>query len=141
MLIWWASGSDARERERSAARLRIGDDTTRLAAILGPNGTVCPTGGLDHLRTRFPAGSSPAAVEATLIRMQSETTQRRVFPLDEDAPPGTTRCTPGSGDTEVGLDRRMRVLWMVPVTARTPLELPPGWIPRTDVAPAEKDDA
>lgn len=126
VLLVWAFASPERRRARLAHRLHVGDDTARVVQLFGRPGKRCPTGSMDHLRDRFPIGTPAPAVEQTLARMQSETTQRWVFPLRAGRQAG---CVPKRGATEVGVDRRGRVRWLVPVTGRIPLVLPDDYQP------------
>jgi hypothetical protein len=117
--IVWAWNRPDRRHGRLADRLHVGDDSARITEVMRTGGVSCPPGALGHLRERFPAGFAPAAQEALLARMARETGERRVIPLR-----GETRgCIPGRGDTEVGIGRDGRVLWVVESTGRTPLRL------------------
>ena len=118
--------SPERRRERRAGDLRLTADSASVRALLGTPGATCTTGGLEHLARRFPAGTPPATVEDVIARLQRETAQRWVYPLDEDDRVG---CVPPEGATELGLDRQGRVLWYVPVTGRVALVVPEGYLP------------
>ncbi|HEX7243423.1 MAG TPA: hypothetical protein VF263_24275 [Longimicrobiaceae bacterium] len=115
-----------RRRAREMRKVAVGTDAARVAGVLGPPADTCPTGSLDHLRTRFPVGTAPAAMEQAIVRMQRETAERWVYPLKEG---GRAGCVPAEGATEVGIDRRRRVLWYVPVTGHRPVEVPAGYLP------------
>ena len=118
--------SPERRRERRVGDLHIMEDSAGVRALLGAPGASCPTGGLEHLGNRFPTGTPPATVEDVLARLQRETAQRWVYPLD---PGRRVGCVPPDGSTEVGLDRRGRVLWYVPVHERVAIVLPKGYLP------------
>jgi hypothetical protein len=118
--IVWAWNTPDRRRARLAGGVHIGDDSARIAEVMRTRGVACPTGGLAHLRDRFPAGYAPAAQEELLARMVRETAQRRVIPLRSEG----GGCVPARGDTELGIGRDGRVLWMVEATGRTPVRLP-----------------
>ncbi|HEX2188649.1 MAG TPA: hypothetical protein VHG51_07100 [Longimicrobiaceae bacterium] len=118
--------SPERRRERRADDLRVGDEAGRVQALLGVPPVTCPAGSLDHLADRFPTGTPPAAVEAALARLQAETAERWVYPLDMEERVG---CVPGEGTTEVGFDRGRSVLWYVPVAGRVAIVVPEGYLP------------
>ncbi len=118
--------SPGRRRERLVGDLRLMADSASVRALLGTPGATCTTGGLEHLGRRFPTGTPPAAVGEVTDRLQRETAQRWVYPLDED---GRAGCVPPDGATEVGLDRQGRVLWYVPVTGRVAIVVPEGYLP------------
>ena len=118
--------SPERRRERRVAALRLMADSATVRSLLGRPGATCATGGLEHLGRRFPTGTPPAAVEELVDRLQRETAQRWVYPLDEEERVG---CVPPDGATEVGIDRRGKVLWYVPVTARVAIVVPEGYLP------------
>ena len=125
ILAWVFLGTE-RRRTRAVAKLELMDDQARVAQILGSPPARCPAGGLDHLRERFPTGTPPAAVEQALARLQDETAERWVYPLERGERAG---CTPRRGSTEIGFDREGHVLWYVPVTGRVALEVPPEYLP------------
>ncbi|HEX2095283.1 MAG TPA: hypothetical protein VHG28_23000 [Longimicrobiaceae bacterium] len=129
-LLAWALSNPERRRARLVNRLEVGDDAARITALLGRPGATCRGGPLDHLRDRFPTGTPPAAMEQALARMEKETAERWVFPLRSE---GRAGCVPGRGATEVGLDRRRRVLWYVPVTGRVPVVVAEGYLPAATV--------
>jgi hypothetical protein len=118
--------SPERRRERRIADLRLMADSADVRTLLGAPGATCVTGGLEHLGRRFPTGTPPAAVEDVVARLQQETAQRWVYPPDEDDPVG---CVPPGGATEVGLDRRGRVLWYVPKADQVAIVVPEGYLP------------
>ncbi|HLL46385.1 MAG TPA: hypothetical protein VK399_06740 [Longimicrobiaceae bacterium] len=115
-----------RRRERLVGDIELMADSASVRALLGTPGATCTTGGLEHLGRRFPTGTPPAMVGEVTDRLQRETAQRWVYPLDED---GRAGCVPPDGATEVGLDRQGRVLWYVPVTGRVALVVPEGYLP------------
>lgn len=125
-VLAWVLMSPERRRERRVADLALATDSTGVRALLGAPGATCTAGSLEHLGRRFPTGTPPAAVEEALARLQPETAERWVYPLEEDASVG---CLPPDGSTEVGFDRRGRVLWYVPVTGRAAIVLPEGYLP------------
>lgn len=121
--------SPERRRERRVADLELMADSADVRALLGAPGATCATGGLEHLGRRFPTGTPPAAVEDAVARLQQETAQRWVYPFDEDDPVG---CVPPGGATEVGFDRRGRVLWYVPKTDQVAIVVPKGYLPSAE---------
>jgi hypothetical protein len=121
----WVWRSPERRRERVADRVGIGDDSAYVREALGVVGRRCPARELEHLRDRFASGLPPAALEYGMGRLHVETAERWVLPLEGEP----ARCLPSAGSTEIGLDASGRVLWIVPVTGRTPLRLPAGLIP------------
>jgi len=110
-----------RERERKAARVMVGDDSTAVARLLGQPPHRCPTSSLGHLTGQFEPGTPRPTIEAALQQLRGRTAQRWVYP-------DGAGCVPGDGDTELGLDASGRVLWIVPVRERRPLvyDAPPG---------------
>jgi hypothetical protein len=114
-------------RRRTLRKLAVGADASRVTQLLGTPADSCPAGSLDHLRARFPPGTPPAVVEQVISRLQRETGSRWVYPLKAG---GRAGCVPASRSTEVGLDRRRRVLWYVPVTGRVPVVVPDGYLPQ-----------
>ncbi|HEV2130610.1 MAG TPA: hypothetical protein VGR27_05885 [Longimicrobiaceae bacterium] len=124
-------------RMRMLERLEPGDSAARVAEVMGEPARRCATGSLDHLRTQFPPGWSPAALEQALERLKEETGQRLIYPVgSRDA----ADCTPPRGMTEIGMDQEQRVLWYVPVTGKRPLQLPPGLTPQAVDLPDEQND-
>jgi hypothetical protein len=123
-------------RMRTLDRIEPGDTTTRVVEVMGEPARRCATGSLEHLRTQFPPGWSPAALEHAIERLKEETAQRWIYPIGSSA----ADCTPPRGMTEIGLDEEQRVLWYVPVTGKRPLELPPGLTPAAVDLPDEQTD-
>lgn len=119
-LVLWTLNTPERRQERRAGGVHIGDDTARITERFAVAGRRCSTGALEHLRDRFPSDFAPATSDALLERLRAETVERRVIPL----PYRGDDCLPDAGSTEIGVDRAGRVLWLVPVTGRTPLRLP-----------------
>ena len=109
-----------RRRERAASRLAVGDDSTAVARTMGGSPVRCPTGTLAHLYESFPGGTPRPTREAALERLRLGTAARWIYPDDGEG----AGCTARSGDTEVGLGRDGRVLWVVPVTGREFVEAP-----------------
>lgn len=126
VVVAWVLLSPERRRERRVDDLVVGDHAARVQALLGPPPATCPGGTLEHLAARFPTGTPPATVEGALERMQAETAERWVYPLDRGDRVG---CVPGEGTTEVGFDRERRVLWYVPVTGRVAIVVPEEYLP------------
>ena len=139
-VIIWAVVSPERRRTRIVDRLEVGVGASTVAQMLGPAPATCAVGSLEHLRRSFPVGWPPAALESTIGKLQAETAQRWVYPLDARDPGGASTCTRRSGATEVGLDRDQRVLWYVAITGRTSLELPPEYIPQVSDERADTTD-
>ncbi len=110
--------SSGRRRERAANRVKLGDDSTAVVALLGAPPHRCATGTLGHLVGRFPGGTPRVTIDASLGELREQTAARWVYP------DGRGSCAPGKGDVEVGLDRAGKVLWVVPVHGRKTLVLP-----------------
>jgi hypothetical protein len=127
-ILAWGLATPERRRARAVEKVELGFSAEQVTGQLGEPGVVCPVGGLEHLQERFPTGTPPATAEQALARMQQETAERWVYPLETEA--GTkVGCTPRPGDTEIGLDRNRRVLWYVPVTGRRPVVAPDRILP------------
>jgi len=109
--------SPARRRERAASHLRVGDDSIAVLDALGERPTRCMGAGVDHLADEFPAGTPRPAREAALSRLRRATATRWIYP-------GRGGCRPAHDESEVGLDARGRVLWVLPAAGRVPLVLP-----------------
>jgi len=103
-------------RERAAGSVRVGDDSTSVAARLGKNPQRCAENDLGHLADAFPANTPRPTVEETLGGLHGRTTVRWVYAGKQRTP-----CRARRGDTEVGFDREGRVLWAVPVFGTTPI--------------------
>lgn len=123
-LVWMLSPTE-RERRSVVRELEIGDDTARVVAALGPP-IRCRTLGSETLREHFPEDWSPAAAEAAMGRLQQETAHRWVYPINLRK---RIPCESQEAHTEVGVDRQGRVLWLVPLTGKTPLRLPDEYTP------------
>lgn len=115
--------SDDRQRARRVRGLAPGSDTVTVAQVLATEPSRCAVGNLEHLRTRFSEEFAPAALDATMDRMREETLQRWVYPTGDADP----RCIPRDGDTEIGVGRDGRVLWLVPVVGRNTVVLPASY--------------
>ncbi|HEX8451542.1 MAG TPA: hypothetical protein VF647_05575 [Longimicrobium sp.] len=105
-----------RGRERAAGSVRVGDDSTSVAARLGKNPQRCTEINLGHLADAFPANTPRPTVEETLGGLHGRTTTRWVYAGKQRTP-----CRARRGDTEVGFDREGKVLWAVPVYGTTPI--------------------
>jgi hypothetical protein len=114
--------SGMRDRERTATRVMLGDDSTTVASLLGPPPARCETGTLFHLMNRFPGGTPRVTAEADLVRLRDGTASRWVYPARGDE----ASCTPRTGATEVGYDAAGEVLWLVPVVGKHPLQYEPN---------------
>lgn len=124
-------GTGERQRVRAAGDVAIGASGNSVKGLLGEPVMTCPAGAsLDHLRPSFPKGWAPAATEAALQRMEAETAQRLVYPVNEGDAGG---CSMASGATEIGLGRDGSVLWYVANSGATRLEIAPRFAP----APAD----
>ena len=106
-----------RGRERAAGSVRVGDDSTSVAARLGKNPQRCTENNLGHLADAFPANTPRPTVEETLGGLHGRTTTRWIYAKKQR----TGACRARRGDTEVGFDREGRVLWAVPVFGTTPI--------------------
>jgi hypothetical protein len=113
--------SSGRRRERAANRIRLGDDSSAVVALLGAPAHRCPAGTLAHLVGRFPGGTPRVTIDASRGELREATAARWIYP---DSRRGS--CAPNRGDVEVGLDRQGKVLWIVPVHGRKTLVLPPA---------------
>lgn len=127
-VLVWGLATPERRRARVVGKVALGNTTEQVARQLGRPAAVCPVGGLEHLQERFPTGTPPATAEQALARMQQETAERWIYPLETEAG-AKAGCTPRQGDTEIGLDRNGRVLWYVPVTGRRPVVAPDRILP------------
>lgn len=101
--------SSGRRQERAANRIKVGDDSTAVVALLGQPGQRCAPGSMAHLTERFPGGTPRLTIENMLGRFRVDTAARWVYPDDEGG-----GCAPDEGDVEVGIDRNGKVLWLVP---------------------------
>lgn len=119
-VVVWAWNTPERQRGRTAGRLEIGDDTTRIPELLAERGASCAVGSLEHLQTQLPGDPAPATVESILEWLRRETAERRVVALEGRQ----SDCRPKRDVTEIGIDRAGRVLWVLPMSRRTPLRLP-----------------
>lgn len=107
--------SGGRKQQRAASQVLVGDDTTEVKQLLGAPPHRCPTSSLSHLATRFPGGIPRPTAEEIVAGLRVETAARWVYPRGAG-------CVTGRGDTEIGIDRQGRVLWVVPVTDSEPLK-------------------
>ncbi|HEU0053177.1 MAG TPA: hypothetical protein VFQ39_08360 [Longimicrobium sp.] len=112
--------SGDRRRERAAHKVMVGDDSTAVAQLMGEPASVCPTGTLQHLGSRFPGGTPRLTRDAVQERLRQETARRWIYPDDG----ASTGCDARAGDTEIGFGRDGHVLWLVPVTGRETVVLP-----------------
>jgi hypothetical protein len=110
-----------RDRERTAVRVMVGDDSLDVATLLGPPPSRCPTGTLAHLTWLLPPGTPRVTAEADIARLRAETTHRWIYPADGQPP----TCQPAANATEIGWDQQGRVLWIVPVHGKHPLDYDP----------------
>jgi hypothetical protein len=106
-----------RGKERSARSIRVGDDSTSVAARMGTDHARCAANDLGHLANTFPANTPRPTVEEALAPLYGRTKSRWVYTSER----GSKACFPNEGDTEVGFDNRGRVLWAVPVHGTTPI--------------------
>jgi hypothetical protein len=113
--------SGMRDRERTATRVMLGDDSTAVASLLGPPPARCETGTMFHLMNHFPGGTPRLTAEADLGRLRTETATRWVYPARGEA----ASCTPRNGATEVGYDAAGEVLWLVPIVGKHALQYEP----------------
>ncbi len=134
--IYLATTTGERGRLRLLNRIEVGDSVQRVTRVLGEPARTCTTGSLEHLRTQFPPGWSPAAIDRALQQLQEQTAQRLLFPLDERR---EVSCARPRRTTEIGLNLERRVIWYVPIAEREPLELPPGFTPETVVRDEDTD--
>lgn len=118
-MLWLALRGDP-ARKRALDAIAIGADSARVHAAFGAPARDCPAGSLEHLRRHLPEDTPPALVEGTLEDLRRRTARRWVYPKKGQA----ASCTARADATEIGLDREGRVLWFVPVTGETPVELP-----------------
>jgi hypothetical protein len=125
LLFWLFSPTEQSRRDR-VGRLAPGDSASRVTALLGAPAARCPAGSLGHLRESFPPGWPAASAETTLQELAAETTDRWVYPLDDERPGD---CEGEEGQTELGFDGDGRLLWYVAILGETPLELPSRFTP------------
>ena len=127
LLFWFFSPGEQSRRDR-VGRLEQGDASARVAAVLGEPPARCPAGDLAHLRESFPPGW-PAASRATALQtLAAETSERWVYPLDDDEPAG---CAGEAGTSEIGIDAGGRILWSVAIIGETRIDLPARFTPAT----------
>jgi hypothetical protein len=110
-----------RDREQAAVRVAPGEDSLAVASALGPPPQRCPTGSLGHLMWVFPPGTPRLTAEADLALLRAGTTHRWVYPAAGQPP----TCDPAANATEIGWGADGRVLWIVPVHGRYPLDYDP----------------
>ena len=108
-----------RGRERAAGSVRVGDDSTSVAARMKAQPEHCPGNDLGHLANTFPANTPRPTVEETLGSLSGRTRTRWVYPSESRSNP----CRPRRGETEVGFSADGRVLWVVPVHGTTPITM------------------
>jgi len=120
-----------RHRAGVMERVRLGDPADHASEVLGLEPLRCPAGDLGHLRSSFPEGWPPAAVDVALEELRRATAERRVYGADGAA----ALCAPTPGQTEIGVDEDDVIVWTVPVLGRSALRLPPGLSP-SGVEPA-----
>jgi|DewCreStandDraft_5_1066085.scaffolds.fasta_scaffold09035_4 hypothetical protein len=125
VLAVWAWSAPERRQERKLEALALGEDTAVVRALLGEP-VRCPVGRLAHLAAHLPAGTPPAEAARVVEALRARTVVRWVFPIRARV---EARCDASRGQTEVGLDREGRVVWIVPVTGRSPLRAPPELSP------------
>jgi hypothetical protein len=106
--------SGGRSRERQAATLVVGDDSTAVTRLLGAPPHRCQPSSLAHLATQFPAQTPRPTIEDETSRLRRGTVARWVYPRGEG-------CVPDDGATEIGLDAAGKVLWVVPARDKRPL--------------------
>jgi hypothetical protein len=116
------------QRERALRGLMVGDTVTRVVERLGDPPYVCPTGSLAHLQGRFPPGW-PAAAQANAIeRLEEHTSERWIYPVTEEH---VNPCPAPQRATEIGIGHDGRVLWLIPLAGRQPLQIPDTLAPGT----------
>lgn len=116
-------GSDDSRRERQVRRLAPGLASATVVERLGPPPVRCAVGELDRLQAQFPDEFAPAMAGEAINRMEADTGERWVYPSRGQTP----GCDAGDGATEIGFGRDGRILWLVPVTGRTPVRLPDAY--------------
>lgn len=107
-----------RQRRRHAARLPVGADSAVVLRTLGARPTRCPAGAMEHVRGEL---NTPSDLEddSVMIQLRRGTRQRWLYP-------GRGGCTPGQGETEVGIDAAGRVLWIQPSARNGDVRLSPS---------------
>jgi hypothetical protein len=128
VLLFWFFSPGERSRRDRVGRLELGDPSARVAAVLGEPPARCPAGDLSHLRESFPPGWPAASLETALQTLAGETSERWVYPLDDD---DTASCGGRRGTTEIGLDAEGRILWSIAILGETRIELPERFTPAT----------
>jgi hypothetical protein len=111
--------SRGRQREQTAIKVEVGEDSAAVIRLLGAPPHRCPPSNLAHLGTQFPAQTPRPTVDEELERLRRGTAGRWIYPRGEG-------CVPGDGATEVGLDRAGNVLWIVPARDKRPLRYSGG---------------
>ena len=124
-LVWVVSPTE-RRRRGLVENLEVGDSSTQVVQTLGSPSARCPGQELSHLQETFPPGWPAAAVQTTLQELGEQTRERWVYPMN---PRRAAGCTPSDGQTEIGVDAEGRVLWIVGVVGKTPLQLPEDYAP------------
>lgn len=125
IVLVWSFSPTERHRRDVMGRLEIGDDSARVAQLVG-SPLRCPGSAMDALRRSLPTDWPPAAAEQALRRLEADTGERWLYPIHLRQRIG---CTSQSPHTEVGIDRRGRVLWYVPVTGKSTIVLPDQYSP------------
>jgi hypothetical protein len=120
VVVYLLNRPEAR-RERAVSELAVGDTTARIVEQLGASPTRCTGASLAHLKGRFPPGWSAAAQERAIEWLEEQTTERWVYPLETGR---RVSCAETEAVTDLGIGDDGRLLWIVPVVGRQPLQLP-----------------
>jgi hypothetical protein len=129
LLIWFVSPTE-RKRRSAMGELEIGADSARVHRLLGAP-VRCSAAQVARMRAGFPTDWPAPAVESVSARLAGATAQRWVYPINLRKRIG---CGAADGHTEVGIGKNGRVLWFIPVTGRTPIQMPDEYMPSADAS-------
>jgi hypothetical protein len=125
VLVWVLSPSE-RHRRRVAGRLEVGDSVSRVTELLGEPAARCPGSSIHHLAESFPTGWTTAATETAVQALAQQTRERLVYPLSRRR---VADCRPHDDQTEVGVDARGHVRWILPIAGKSVVRLPADFAP------------
>lgn len=125
LVLAWVISPTERKRRAIVEDLELGDDSLQVLTALGTP-VRCPPRSADVIRGGFPGDWPAPAIESALERMQEETAQRWIYAIN---PRKRLPCSTEKAHTEIGIGKDGRVLWYIPVTGRTSIELPEDYTP------------
>ena len=129
IVLAWVVSPTERKRRSLMGRVEVGDDTAQVVQLLG-DPVRCGAPSAELVRGGLPRDWPPPAVGSTIDRLEQETTQRWVYPIN---PRRRIPCETDEEHTEVGIDRDGRVLWFIAVTGRTGIALPESYSPSGEI--------